>query len=251
MSLINSITTLEDRAEALLSQMTLEEKIGQMCQVPAHLGSEDWIRNRHVGSLLNVAEGQIAKLQEIALREKRLGIPLLIAVDAIHGHCFHDGATVFPTQLALASSWNREMLETVARITAREATATGINWTFSPVLCLGRDHRWGRTGETFGEDPYLAALLGEAMVRGYQGNDLADPDSILACAKHFIAHGESAGGRDSAEVTISIRSLFETFLPPFRRCAEAGVGTFMAAYQSVNGEPCSASRGLLRELLKG
>ncbi len=239
----------QDRTLDLLSRMTLEEKIGQMCQVDGRHDPETWIQERHIGSFLHVTGGEPERLQKLA-SETRLGIPILFGIDAIHGHAFQNGATVFPTQLALASSWNPQLLEEVARVTAVEVLSTGLHWTFSPVLCIGRDTRWGRIGETFGEDPYLIGVLAAAMIRGYQGEKLSDPCSILACAKHFAAYGESLGGRDSAESEVSERKLRSIFLPPFKEAVRAGCATFMAGYNAIDGTPCSASRRLLTEILR-
>ncbi len=239
----------EERTRDLLGRMTLEEKIGQMCQVDGNYTPEFWINERHVGSFLHVVGEKSVRLQKLA-SETRLGIPLIFGIDAIHGHAFCSGATVFPLPLGLASSWDTELIRDVGRITAKEVALNGLHWTFSPVICLGRDSRWGRTDETFGEDPYLAGRMAAAMIKGYQGEDLSEPYSILACAKHFAAHGETQGGRDSTESDVSERKLRTIFLPPFKAAADAGCATFMAAYQSINGVPCSANRHLLNDILK-
>ncbi len=243
---------LTERVRDLLSRMTIEEKIGQMCQLPGDRTPdiEEWIGERGIGSVLHVTGERTEQLQKSA-SGTRLGIPLLFGIDAIHGHAFRDGATVFPSPLSLSCSWNPRLLEEVARITAREVAADGLHWTFSPVLCLARDARWGRVGETFGEDPYLAGVLGSAMIRGYQGRDLADGEAILACAKHYVGYGETQGGRDSAEADLSHRKLRSVFLPPFQAAAEAGCATFMTAYHAIDGVPCSADPWLLRDVLKG
>lgn len=237
------------RTSDLLSRMTLEEKVGQMCQVDGRTEAEAWIFERHIGSFLHVTGEEPLRLQKLASMT-RLGIPLLFGIDAVHGHAFQSGAAVFPSPLGMASSWNADLLEEAARITAKEVITTGLHWTFSPLLCLGRDTRWGRIGETFGEDPCLTGILAAAMIRGYQGNDLKEPYSILACAKHFAAYGETLGGRDSAEAEVSMRKLRSLFLPPFKAAAEAGCATFMAAYNSIDGVPCSANSRLLKNILK-
>lgn len=237
------------RADDLLGRMTIEEKVGQMCQVDGRHDPEAWIFERHVGSFLHVTGEAPLKLQRLA-SGTRLGIPILFGIDAVHGHAFQSGATVFPSQLGMSSSWNPGLLETAAHITACEVTATGLRWTFSPVLCIGRDTRWGRIDETFGEDPYLIGVLASAMVRGYQGRSLSGPHSILACAKHFAAYGETQGGRDSAEAEVSERKLRSVFLPPFEAAARAGCATFMAGYNAIDGVPCSANRRLLTGILK-
>ncbi|MCL6590847.1 MAG: glycoside hydrolase family 3 C-terminal domain-containing protein [Firmicutes bacterium] len=250
----NPALSPEQRTADLLSRMTLEEKVGQMIQVSYNQvtpeEAEDWVVNKHVGSFLHVLGSNARRLQALS-RETRLGIPLLFGIDAIHGHALHRGATVFPSQLAMSCSWNPVLLEAVGRATAREVAADGLHWTFSPVLCIGRDLRWGRIGETFGEDPYLIGILAAAIIRGYQGRRLADPDSILACAKHYLAYGESTGGRDSYDAAVSFRKIRETFLSPFKMAVEAGCATVMAGYESIDGTPVSASSKLLRDILKG
>lgn len=238
-----------ERTKDLLTRMTLEEKIGQMCQLDLSHDPNIWIKKRNIGSYLNVKWKDTQRLQKMALGT-RLSIPLIFGIDAVHGHCFHDGATVFPSQLAMSCSWNPELVEEVARITAREVIYTGFHWTFSPVLCIGRDPRWGRINETFGEDPFLIGVLASAMVRGYQGNSLSDPESILACPKHFVAYGETVGGRDSAEAEVSMRKLRSIFLPPFKAVIDTGCGSIMAGYHSIDGTPCSANSWLLRDVLK-
>lgn len=237
------------RTGDLLARMTLEEKVGQMCQVDGRTDPETWIFEKHIGSFLHVTGEDPVRLQKLAA-ETRLGIPILFGIDAIHGHAFQSGATVFPSQLAMSSSWNPGLLQEVAGITAKEVILTGLHWTFSPVLCIGRDIRWGRIDETFGEDPYLIGALASAMIKGYQGINLRDPDSILACAKHYAAYGETVGGRDSSEAEVSKRKLLSIFLPPFKAAAEAGCATFMAGYNSIDGVPCSANQWLLKEVLK-
>ncbi|MHB1393246.1 MAG: glycoside hydrolase family 3 N-terminal domain-containing protein [Clostridia bacterium] len=245
----NSALMPSVRAKDLLSRMTIEEKVGQMCQVDGRTDSEMWISERHIGSFLHVTGDDAIRLQKLAAQTP-LGIPILFGIDAIHGHAFHSGATVFPSQLAMASSWNPGLLEEVARITAQEVILTGLHWTFSPVLCIGRDLRWGRIDETFGEDPHLIGILASAMIKGYQGSSLKDPYSILACAKHYAAYGETLGGRDSSEAEVSERKLRSIFLPPFKAAAEAGCATFMAGYNAIDGVPCSANEWLLKKILK-
>lgn len=237
------------RVEDLLSRMSLAEKVGQMLQLNGQVDPVQTIEQKQPGSLLHILNERLAEAMDAAAAT-RLGIPLLIGEDGIHGHSFHPGATIFPTQLALASSWDADLLEQVARATAREMATTGAHWTFSPVLCLTRDLRWGRTGETFGEDPFLIAELGCAMIRGYQGKGLSDADGVLACAKHFAGYSETQGGRDASESDISRRKLRSFFLPPFRQAARAGCMTFMTGYQSMDGLPSTANHWLLRQVLK-
>lgn len=249
----NSTLSTERRVNDLLSRMSIEEKIGQMMQVSYNQVSpaqaEDWVTKRYAGSFLHVLGDNARHLQDLS-ESTPLGIPILFGIDAIHGHALNDRATVFPTQLAVSCSWNGTLIEEMGRVTAREVVADGLHWTFSPVLCIGRDLRWGRIDETFGEDPYLIGMLAAALIKGYQGKSLSDRDSILACAKHYLAYGESNGGRDSYDTEVSFRKVRETFLPPFQMAVEAGCATVMAGYQSLDGTPVSASQKLLREILK-
>ncbi|RYZ06302.1 MAG: beta-glucosidase [Myxococcales bacterium] len=238
------------RVEDLLARMTLAEKVGQMLQLNGQVDPVKTVQDKQPGSLLHILNERLAEAMDAAAAT-RLGIPLLIGEDGIHGHSFHPGATIFPTQLALAASWDPELLEAVGRATAREMAVTGAHWTFSPVLCLSRDLRWGRTGETFGEDPFLIGEFGAAMIRGYQGKGLDDADGVLACAKHYAGYSETQGGRDASEADISRRKLRSFFLPPFERAVGAGCMTFMTGYQSMDGLPSTANHWLLREVLKG
>ncbi|WP_437639194.1 glycoside hydrolase family 3 N-terminal domain-containing protein [Sorangium sp. So ce854] len=237
------------RVEDLLRRMTLDEKVGQLMQLDAQGDLEDAIGRMKVGSLLH-CNGKDADAAIRRALGTRLGIPVLMADDGIHGHSFWAGATIFPTQLGMACSWDPGLLEKVARVTAVEMRATGLKWTFSPVLCLTRDLRWGRVGETFGEDPYLIGELACAMVRGYQGKGLDDPDAVLATAKHYAGYSETLGGRDASEANISRRYLRSYFLPPFERAARSGCMAFMTGYQSMDGIPATANRWLLTEVLK-
>lgn len=245
----NPALTVEERVADLLGRMTLEEKVGQLMLWDARPDDLSFINTYQPGSLLHILGAKISTAMDLAA-QNRLGIPLLVGEDAIHGHSFWKGATIFPTQLALAASWNPDLLEKVARVTAEEVAQTGIHWTFSPVLCLTRDLRWGRTGETFGEDPYLIGELGAALIRGYQGQGLDDPTAILATAKHYAGYSETQGGRDSSEADLSRRKLRSYFLPPFERAARAGAMTFMTGYQSMDGIPSTANRWLLTDVLK-
>lgn len=249
MSYRNPDLPTEARVEDLLSKMTLGEKIGQMCQVDGRNDPETWIKERHVGSFLNVIGDITNQLQALAAGT-RLGIPLIFGIDAIHGHALWPDAAVFPTQLAQACSWNPALIEEVGRITAIETALTGIHWTFSPVLGTARDLRWGRINETYGEDPYLVGVLGQALVRGYQGDDLKDPTAILACAKHYAGYPGSQGGRDSYEAELTRRSLRSLYLKPFHDAVKAGCATLMTGYQAIDGLPCTMDRWLLRDILK-
>ncbi len=238
-----------ERVADLLARMTLPEKVGQMLQLNAKDGVRVAIEAMHAGSILHASPERVIEAAYLTDRT-RLRIPLLVAEDCIHGHSFFSGATIFPTQLAMAATWSPALLESVARATAVEAAATGIHWTFSPVLCIARDLRWGRVSETFGEDPYLIGELAAAMVRGYQGDGLNDPTAILACAKHFAGYSETQGGRDASESDISRRKLRSWFLPPFERVARAGCRTFMLGYQSIDGVPITVNSWLLDHVLR-
>jgi beta-glucosidase len=245
----NPSLSVDERVADLLGRMTLAEKVGQIIMWDARTDDLSFINTRYPGSILHILGEKLNRAMDMAA-QNRLGIPLLVGEDAIHGHSFWKGATIFPTQLALAASWNPDLLEQVGRVTAEEVVPTGIHWTFSPVLCLTRDLRWGRTGETFGEDPFLIGELGAALIRGYQGRGLDDPTGILATAKHYAGYSETQGGRDASEADISPRKLRSYFLPPFERAARAGAMTFMTGYQSMEGVPSTANHWLLTEVLK-
>ena len=239
-----------ERVTDLLRRMTVEEKVGQMMQLDAREGLEDHVLTTHVGSILHASPQRLAEAHELTHRT-RLGIPLLVGEDCIHGHSFFEGATIYPTQLGMAASWDPDLVERVARATAVEVAATGVHWTFSPVLCIARDLRWGRVNETFGEDPHLLGELASAMVRGYQGDGLDDPTAVLATAKHFAGYSETQGGRDASEADLSRRKLRSWFLPPFERVAREGCRTFMLGYQTMDGVPITVNDWLLDEVLRG
>ena len=238
------------RVADLLSRMTLAEKVGQCMQLDAQGDLNDLVTRQNVGSLLHIPPDRMGRAIELAAAT-RLGIPLLLADDCIHGHSFWPGATIFGTQLAVACGWSPENARRMARITAVEATSTGFKWTFSPVLCVARDLRWGRVDETFGEDPYLIGELASAMVAGYQGSDMRDDTAMLATAKHFAGYSETQGGRDASEADISRRKLLSWFTPPFERVAREGAGTFMLGYQAIDGQPITVNRWLLGDVLRG
>lgn len=247
---LNPDLAVSARVADLLGRMTLEEKVGQMLQLDARDDLEDHVLRRMVGSILHTSPERIVAARELTL-QTRLQIPLLVGEDCIHGHSFWPGATIYPTQLGMAASWDASLLEKVARATAVEVAATGIHWTFSPVLCIARDLRWGRVNETFGEDPFLLGELASAMVRGYQGEGLDDPTAILATAKHFAGYSETQGGRDASEADISRRKLRSWFLPPFERVAREGCRSFMLGYQSMDGVPITLNEWLLSDVLRG
>jgi beta-glucosidase len=239
-----------ERVADLIGRMTLPEKIGQMLQLNAKEGVRAAIEDLHAGSILHACPERM--IEAIALTERtRLRIPLLVAEDCIHGHSFWEGATIFPTQLGMAATWDPALVERVGRATAVEVSATGIHWTFSPVLCITRDLRWGRVSETFGEDGHLIGEFAAALVRGYQGEGLGDPTAILACAKHFAGYSETQGGRDASEADLTQRKLRSWFLPPFERVARLGCATFMLGYQSIDGVPITVNGWLLNDVLRG
>ncbi|OZG61033.1 glycosyl hydrolase [Bifidobacterium myosotis] len=245
-----------ERIADLLSRMTLEEKVGQMMQLDARGGDlEDLIVNKHVGSILHTSPADLPRAVKMVNEQTRLGIPLVIGDDCIHGYSFWPGATIFPSQLGMAVSWDPAKIEAAGRATAEEVSCTGVHWTFSPVLCIARDTRWGRVDETFGEDPTLIGELASAIVRGYQGGAKAgEPlpkDAILACAKHFAGYSETQGGRDASEADLSHRKLESWFLPPFERVAKEGCGTFMLGYESIDGVPVTFNKWLLTDKLRG
>lgn len=246
----------EERIADLLGRMTLEEKVGQMMQLDARSGDlDDLIVNKHVGSILHTSPSDLPKAVETVNTKTRLGIPLVIGDDCIHGYSFWPGATIFPEQLGMATTWDSEKVQAAGRATAEEVSTTGVHWTFSPVLCVARDTRWGRVGETFGEDPYLIGEMASSIVKGYQGGAKAgEPlakDAILACAKHFAGYSETQGGRDASEADLSHRKLESWFLPPFERVAKEGCGTFMLGYESIEGVPVTFNKWLLSDRLRG
>lgn len=236
----------------LLNAMTLSEKIGQLSLVPGGGPSGtselvDSIKQGRLGGILNEIESaRVEELQRVAVEESRLGIPLLFGRDVIHGF-----KTIFPIPLGLAACWNREVVYQCARTAAVEAAAAGINWTYAPMLDIGRDPRWGRVAETFGEDPYLISELAREMVTGFQGEDLSEPDSIAACAKHFVGYGASESGRDYNTTNIPMNELHNVHLRPFRAAIEAGVASMMTSFSDFDGVPVSANHHLLTEVLRG
>ncbi|MBQ3490306.1 MAG: glycoside hydrolase family 3 C-terminal domain-containing protein [Clostridia bacterium] len=237
----------EKRITEMLSEMTVEEKIGQMQQISYEsYRPEVFERFRALGagSFLHVLGEEADRIREQA-KQTRMKIPPIFGIDAIHGHSLCNGAVIFPSQLAVACAWNPTLVEEMGRVAAREVNADGLDWVFSPVLCLGRDTRWGRVDETFGEDPYLAGTLGKAITKGYEEDGL-----VAACLKHYIGYGEATGGRDSYDTEVSIRKVRETFLPVFRRAVQAGASSVMTAYGSISGVPMTLHKELLRDILK-
>jgi len=232
----------------LLRQMTFAEKIGQMTQFSGtNKQYEQMIREGKIGSLLNVIGAEENnRIQKLAVEESRLGIPLVIGLDVIHGY-----RTIFPIPLAASASWDTVLIRKAAEIAAKEAASAGIHWTFAPMVDIARDARWGRIAEGAGEDPFLGSAIARAQVLGFQGDDLADPLTLLACAKHYVGYGAAEGGRDYNTVDFSERTLREIYLPPFRAAVDAGVGTLMSAFNEIGGVPASANQFTLRTILKG
>lgn len=241
-------TAIEKKVERLLGEMTLEEKIGQMNQLSPwdYDDLAEKVRRGEVGSILNCTDPeQVNRIQRVAMEESRLGIPLIVARDVIHGY-----RTIFPIPLGQAASFNPELVERGARVAAVEASADGIRWTFAPMIDVSRDPRWGRIAESLGEDPYLTSVLGAAMIRGFQGDSLNDPASVAACAKHFVAYGASEGGRDYNSTYIPERQLRNVYLPPFKAAKDAGCATFMTSFNDNDGIPSTANSFVLRDILR-
>jgi beta-glucosidase len=253
------IDTSESFINNLLSQMTLDEKIGQLNQAnPEDCLNIDIIRQGKAGSVLNASDALTGQgtsksanadltnhLQQVAL-ETRLKIPLIFGRDVIHGY-----RTVFPIPLAQAAAFNLGLAQNAASVAAQEATASGIKWTFAPMLDITRDPRWGRVAEGNGEDPYLGAQMAASLVTGFQGDDMAQPNKLVACAKHFVGYGSAEGGRDYDNGEISEPTLRDIYLPPFESAVRAGVGTIMSAFLDLNGIPATANRRLLTDVLRG
>lgn len=241
-------TEIENKVEALLQKMTIEEKLGQMNQLSPwdfdDLAAR--VRKGEVGSILNVVNpDEINKIQKVAVEESLLGIPILVARDVIHGY-----KTIFPIPLGQAATFNPEVVKEGARVAAIEASADGIRWTFAPMIDVARDPRWGRIAESCGEDPYLNAVMGTAMIKGYQGDSLNDPTAIAACAKHFVAYGAAEGGRDYNSTFIPERVLRNVYLPPFKAAADAGCATFMTSFNDNDGVPSTANSFVLKDVLR-
>jgi beta-glucosidase len=252
-SLINSTT--EKKIDVLLQKMTLEEKVGQLVQYsigqPTGPGTgrtdyEDMIQKGQVGALFNITTARDAnKFQRVAMEKSRLKIPLVFGLDVIHGY-----RTEFPIPLGLASTWEPDLVQKAARVAAREASASGIRWVFSPMVDISRDARWGRIVESNGEDTYLDAALARAYVLGYQGEKLSAPDSVAACPKHLVGYGAAEGGRDYNPVEISEHTLREFYLPPFRAAIDAGAATIMTGFDSLNAIPTSANPFTIKQILR-
>ncbi|MGE5811756.1 MAG: glycoside hydrolase family 3 protein, partial [Ignavibacteria bacterium] len=238
---------IEKKVADLLSKMTLDEKIGQLIQFSGtNTGRDSLVRKGYVGSFLNIrGASEVNRVQKIAVEESRLGIPLIIGNDVIHGY-----QTTFPIPLAEASSWNPDLVTKAAEIAAWEASANGTHWTFGPMVDIAFDPRWGRIAEGAGEDPYLGSVMAVAQVKGFQGDNFSGNHSIVACAKHYAAYGAAQGGRDYNTVDISERTLREIYLPPFKAAVDAGAGTLMSAFNDLNGIPASANYLTLTQILR-
>lgn len=248
MSASASTSNIDIKVDSLLGKMTLKEKLGQLNQLSPW--NHDEIAKRveagEVGSLLNISDpAQIIAMQHIAVEKSRLGIPLLIGRDVIHGY-----KTIFPIPLGQAASFNSLMVERGARIAATEASADGIKWTFAPMIDIARDCRWGRIAESFGEEPHLTSVMGAAMVRGFQDTDMTRPSSLAACAKHFVGYGAAEGGRDYNSTYIPERRMRNVYLPPFQSAADAGCATFMTSFNDNDGIPSTGNRHLLTDILR-
>jgi beta-glucosidase len=245
------VDDIDERVTSLLAQMTVAEKIGQMTQLNAsgpdpveNLGER--LRSGRLGSILNLADAEVVnELQRIAVEESRLGIPLLVGRDVIHGF-----ATVMPLPIGQAASFNPDIARDGARIAALEAASAGVNWTFAPMIDISRDPRWGRIAESYGEDSYLTSVMGAATIEGFQGDDLAAAGTIAACAKHFAGYGAAEAGRDYAATYIPENELRNVYLTPFKAAVDAGVATFMTSFSDVNGVPATGNDFLLRQVLR-
>ncbi len=256
-NLLNAQTkTIAQKVDSVLQLMTIEEKVGQLNQY-----NDDWtatgpvtkdndkakqVKEGTVGSLLNCMGAERTRNWQNVAMQSRLKIPLLFGQDVIHGY-----KTTFPIPLAEAASWDMDAIQLAARIAATEAAASGIHWTFAPMVDIARDPRWGRVMEGAGEDPYLGSMIATARVKGFQGNKLGDLDAVMACAKHFAAYGAAIGGRDYNSVDMSDRLLWEVYLPPFKAAVDAGAATFMNSFNDLNGVPATGNAYLQRTILKG
>lgn len=239
---------IDAKVEALLAKMTLKEKLGQLNQISPwdYNDLAGRVKTGQVGSILNFNDpGQVDKIQKVAVEESRLGIPLLVSRDVIHGY-----KTIFPIPLGQAATFDPEIVEKGARIAAVESSADGIRWTFAPMIDISRDARWGRIAESCGEDPYLTSVMGVAMIKGFQGDSLNDPSSMAACAKHFVGYGAAEGGRDYNSTFIPERQLRNVYLPPFKAAVDAGCATFMTSFNDNDGVPATANRHVLTDILR-
>ena len=248
-ALVYAQKTVDERVEEILSRMTLEDKIFQLNQMDGRRDIEkvkQEVRQGTLSSIMNIVDPAVTdELQRIAVEESPSRIPILFARDVVHGF-----NTVLPIPLGMAASWDDELIEQAARNTALEATEKGIRWAFAPMMDIARDPRWGRIAESFGEDTYMAGRLASAVVRGYQGESLADQTSMAACAKHFVGYGDAEGGRDYNTTSIPPRTLRDVYLPPFKACVDQGCASIMTSFNDNDGLPSTGNRWLLTELLR-
>ena len=278
---LDSNANLEDRLSDLMARMTLEEKVGQMCQYVGLEYLKKQKRNKRaagdvsklnkdafamyglseseiiqeiidgkIGSFLHVLDPEEVNYLQGFTLESRLKIPLIIGIDAIHGNAMVSGTTVYPSPISIAATFNNDFAYDVAKQSAREMRATGSQWTFMPNIDVARDPRWGRVGETFGEDPFMVGEMGKAMINGFQGEDFGKPNNVIACAKHMIAGAEPLNGLNISPMDVSERSLYEIHLPPYKKAIDAGVYSIMAAHNELNGIPSHMHKGLMTDLLR-
>ena len=278
-SYMNPNLPVEERVSNLMQQMTLEEKVAQMCQyvglehmrtAEKNMSAEDLKKSQaqgfypglhssdveemtkegKIGSFLHVVTTKEANYLQSLAQESRLKIPLLIGIDAIHGNGLNRGSTIYPTPIGQAATFDTSLVEVISRETALEMRASGMQWTFTPNVEVARDARWGRVGETFGEDPYLVSKMGVATVKGFQTKDFTGDDKVIACAKHLVGGSQSVNGINGAPADISERTLNEIFFPPFEACIDAGVYTIMSAHNDLNGVPCHGNKYLMTDMLR-
>ena len=278
---LDSNADIKDRLSDLMARMTLEEKVGQMCQYVGLEYLKKQKRNKKasgdvsklnkdafamyglseseiiqeiidgkIGSFLHVLDPDEANYLQGFTLDTRLKIPLIIGIDAIHGNAMVRGTTVYPSPISIAATFNNDFAYDVAKQSAREMRATGSQWTFMPNIDVARDPRWGRVGETFGEDPFMVGEMGKAMIMGFQGEDFSQPNNVIACAKHMIAGSEPLNGLNISPMDVSERSLFEIHLPPYKKGIDAGVYSIMAAHNELNGIPSHMHKSLMTDLLR-
>jgi beta-glucosidase len=252
----NDETKMNSFVNNLMSKMTLDEKIGQLNLVTAggqsktgsvvNEGVEGNIKKGAIGGIFGVwGTNYIGKAQEIAIKESRLHIPLIFGLDVIHGH-----RTIFPIPLGMSATWDMDLIEQSAHIAAQEATAEGLNWVFSPMVDIARDPRWGRISEGSGEDPWYGSQVAKAMVKGYQGTNMKNADAVMACVKHFALYGGAEAGREYNTVDMSLIKMYQDYLPPYKAAVDAGAGSFMSSFNTINGVPATGNKWLLTDLLR-
>src|ERR1700712_5388501 len=241
--------------KGLMAKMTLDEKLGQLNLVTSgrpttgstvNKNIESGIKKGSIGGIFGLYGVQYVKAaQDEAVKNSRLHIPLIFGLDVIHGH-----RTIFPIPLGMSATWDMDLIEQSAHIAAKEATAEGLNWVFSPMVDIARDPRWGRISEGSGEDPWLGSQIAKAMVRGYQGKSMTDADAVMACVKHFALYGGAEAGREYNTVDMSLIKMYQDYLPPYKAALDAGTGSFMSSFNTINGMPATANKWLLTDLLR-